>query len=409
MECGAFTMNRIQPFSLLITVLISGCGGTSNDTESSSAGNTASAFGGAAGHTQGLGGLAGSNAGNSSGGSPGGSLGVGGSTGGSQAGAVGYAGGATVISDDGKRLVVLPLFFVPTDSYLSDNEAASSRSLLLEHMLVAQRRYQILLQADTFYFEVADPAIYHAKRATVDYDQGVPDSAHVMTKELLDWKGEDRNKSRHVFVVMFVRQPNVNCGGSLACMGGSRPFNGRQGTGGGFTQLEYQSLVSDSPYPFQSTIIHELGHAFGLTHADCYGEDMSNSVSIMSYDPTHHSRGLVESTTPGVFLPEEYYLLNLAKQAFPHYVYDATKHNPTNKSLVNVDGRCEIPAMGASIGPMERFGYQLFWDGALVSGADAQFMTLGEGKDNCQWNITTYGSTKVVRCLYDGVLIGTNQ
>jgi hypothetical protein len=65
--------------------------------------------------------------------------------------------------------------------------------------------------------------------------------------------------------------------------------------------------------------------------------------------------------------------------------------------------------MDESIGPMDRVGYQLYWDGSLVSGPDAQFFTLGAAKDNCQWNIATYSESKVVRCLYDGVPIGTNE
>jgi hypothetical protein len=350
----------------------------------------------------------------------GGTSSLGGSASGGASGQAGEGGGdlggagtggqsGSVIPDDGSRLVVLPILFVPTDSTLSEDEAARSRSLLLEHMLLAQRRYQLLLQTDTFYFEVRDPAVYQATLTAAQYNQASPDSAHVMTKELLDWQQETRNDSRHVFVALFVRPPDAPCGGEVSCMGGSRPFNGRQGTGGGFTQLEYTSLVSDSPYPFQSTLIHELGHAFGLTHSDCFGEDMNSSVSLMSYDPSHHSQGLVESATPGVFLPEEYYLLDLANQAFPSFVYDATTHNPTNKTLVNVEGQCEIGAMDGSIGPMERLGYQLFWDGSLVSGPDAQFYTLGGAKDNCQWNIDTYADSKVIRCLYDGVLIGTNE
>ena len=50
--------------------------------------------------------------------------------------------------------------------------------------------------------------------------------------------------------------------------GGGRTFNGPPHTGGGVIRLELSWLMTAKNFPFLSTLIHELGHAFGLFHAD---------------------------------------------------------------------------------------------------------------------------------------------
>ena len=188
-------------------------------------------------------------------------------------------------------------------------------------------------------------------------------------------------------------------------MGGARPFNGRQGTGGGFVQLEYADLTQDDPHPFLSTVTHELGHAFGLTHSTCYGEDLYTGQSIMSWNGSHHSSGTTESATPGIFLPEEYFLLDKAEVAFPDFQYRAGDHNPISRALVGVDGHCELGAMDGSLGPLARQGYQLYFDGVLVSGPETQYWTMEQAMDNCSWNLANNAS-QPIRCVYEGVRFG---
>ncbi len=85
--------------------------------------------------------------------------------------------------------------------------------------------------------------------------------------------------------------------------GGGRPFNGGFNTGGGIVIMSSNGL--DRAPNFQSTLQHELGHAFGLPHVDVYGYDMQTNMSMMSYNPSHHTNGFEPSATPGRFIPED--------------------------------------------------------------------------------------------------------
>lgn len=268
--------------------------------------------------------------------------------------------------DQPDRLTVLPVLFVPSDSSISANDAEAARGLLREHLKITQRRYQILLGTDTFHFQVEEPGIYHGALTTLGYMNATPDPAHVMARELLAWKGENRTTSRHVFVSVLIRPAGQPCGvdGRNCLAGGGRTFNGGFGTGGGIVHMEYQSLLCDPsnglyrdfPYPFLSTIEHEIGHAFGLVHVsttdgrtlDCYFlQDAELSPSIMGYNPSHHSACLQESADPGIFEPEEYFLLDRNKLAFPNFFFVPAVHNPTGRDLVRVyNGECEQGPMG---------------------------------------------------------------
>lgn len=87
-------------------------------------------------------------------------------------------------------------------------------------------------------------------------------------------------------------------------------------TGGGIVILAADSLVKSTN--FQSTLQHELGHACGLVHVDCYGYSLASSPSIMSYNPAHHTDGMKPSQNPGGLIPEDYRVLGMNHRLFPH-------------------------------------------------------------------------------------------
>ena len=130
-------------------------------------------------------------------------------------------------------------------------------------------------------------------------------------------------------------------------------------------------------YPFLSTLIHELGHAFGLTHADCHGHDMDTNRSMMSSNTHLWSKGFSLSVPPPVFNPEEYLMLAQNKLAFPNFNFIPARHNPRGKSLATVDS-CDLSWMDESIGEyrdMPGMGFELFYDGERINGPEAAFYT----------------------------------
>lgn len=194
-----------------------------------------------------------------------------------------------------------------------------------------------------------------------------------MLAELLRWRGVDRYASV-VFLAIYV-------GAGDPIGGGGRTFNGAPGTGGGYVEMDHASLVADRPYPFQSTLVHELGHAFGLTHVDCHGRDLATDDSIMSYAREHWSRGLERSARPGTVNPEERFVLSLIPDAFAG-VQPAT---PEGLDLARIQ-RCFLGPMADTVGPLRDLpgvGYELYYDGKRVNGPDAALYSRATAEASC--------------------------
>lgn len=301
------------------------------------------------------------------------------------------------------RLIVQPVFFLPSDNSSIPRDAIERYSdLLLAHLNLAREHWRRILRTDTFEISAEGTRVHYARRPGAYYT--IPtgtDAAHIMLKELFDAYGDNRNTSRFIYLVIYARPAGPLQG---AMLGGARTMNGMPGTGGGFAHLELSSLLSDYPYPFQSTLAHELGHAFGLTHPDCYGYSLSENDSVMSYNLRHRSKSLPYSPGLGGLNSEEYYAIALNRLAFPNFVFDQAVHNPGNRNLDNAVESCFLGEMGPYIGQISqkrRVGYELFFNGQRVNGPDAKFYTWGQALSNCRYNVTSKTNI-TVECSFDG-------
>lgn len=304
------------------------------------------------------------------------------------------------------RVKIYPLFFIPSDATVDAKIIESSRAHFQAHLLLSQKRFKALLQTDTFECETTLAEIYRSRHPSAYYftnPTNKPDRAHLVVKELFTWKNEDRLSSKRVYVTLFARPVTKPFGSDpFPPVGGARPFNGPPGTGGGYVEMEWSALSNDSPYSFQSTLMHELGHAFGLVHPDSFGYSQTNNLSIMSYNPSHAVAGATTNLRPVILNPEDFFLLSQNRLVFPHFHFDPKLHNPQGRKLERL---AHLYAMDETIGPFPRVagrGYELFFDGNRVNGPETIFWTRDEARDNYLWNLKNNKSIKV-EAAYDGI------
>ncbi|NCW98566.1 MAG: hypothetical protein EBW71_06190, partial [Betaproteobacteria bacterium] len=185
-------------------------------------------------------------------------------------------------------------------------------------------------------------------------------------------RASNRYREHSVFVFILVN-PNMQIY-RPHWGGGGRSFNGGVNGGGGLVVLEYRRLR----HSFYSTLIHELGHAFGLRHVDCFGQSMTESDSLMSYNPRHRSRGAEIALNPGTLSEGERLTLLLNPRIFPH------QHDLA--SLQEQSNACVLPAMDSYLGgvpTVHGLGYDLLFNNRMVSGFDAMFYTKAQAKRHC--------------------------
>lgn len=222
-----------------------------------------------------------------------------------------------------RAISVLPVFFVPT-AQPSPSQGQSKR--LMRHLKWSQTRYgELLGHQTTFAIAEQKPRVYRSHRPLQFYRAQPEESAPQIVSELLADLHYNRLNCPFVLLVVMMNPKDD------FPQGGGRPLNGGFNTGGGLTILSSFAL-DRSPY-FQSTLQHELGHAFGLPHVDVYGYDMKTNASMMSYDPRHHTKGFTESRRPGKFIPEDLRGLALNTRAFPGFHFDPEKDVPRGYSI----------------------------------------------------------------------------
>ena len=286
-----------------------------------------------------------------------------------------------------ERIRVKPVFLLVGDSSAEISE--KDKMAFLRHLEIAQKHYKEFLKTDTFV--LADiAAVKSNKSQEYFFTDKQFDSAHKIVSMLLAKFGYDRWDCPFVFVVVVNRQFK----GGENYFGGGRTFNGPPNSGGGIVLLEMDSLRKDFPYPFQSTLVHELGHAFGLVHPDALGYDLYTNDSIMSYNQEHRSKGFKQSSTPGGLNPEEYLMLSFNKRVFPGFRIEDVKVNeqPLKKLVF-------LGPMNETIGPFKHFagvGYELFYNGKKVNGPEAALYDYSTALANLKWNVENRPGVEVL-------------
>jgi hypothetical protein len=230
------------------------------------------------------------------------------------------------------RVQVRPVFFAPSDEA---EPTAEQKRRFARHLDWCHRRYDEVLRGRDNFTLADGPALVHRSRVSLAELRAAPESgAPRLTGELLAATHTNRFNCPYVFVIV-VMNPYDDFP-----IGGGRPLNGGYNTGGGIVILS--SFALDNLPNIQSTLQHELGHAFGLPHVDVYGHDMKTDNSIMSYNPAHHTRRMRPSPKPGILMPEDLRGLSFNRRAFPNLTFRPARDIPAGYAL----------APAVALGPM---------------------------------------------------------
>jgi hypothetical protein len=202
---------------------------------------------------------------------------------------------------------VKPVFFVPQGEAAP---TAEQTRRLTEHLARCRERYREMLRnRDTFTMAPGEVLVSRSPTTLSGLKASPESGVPRITGELLQAANSTRFNCPYVYVVVV-----MDPGGTLPGSEG-RPFNGGFNLGGGVVALS--SFALDRLPKLQSTLQHQLGHAFGLPHVGAYGHDMKTSASIMSDNPSHDTNGMQPSPNPGVLGSEDIRGLALDRRIFP--------------------------------------------------------------------------------------------
>lgn len=258
------------------------------------------------------------------------------------------------------ELAVLPVFLIPSDQNGAVGDVDLAAENFSAHLQMARRKYQTMLASNgtsrgTFtlaswdevtqdahpvqsYEAMVEPLIVDipdtAMQVNAEYEAGVYD----FLAPVLDAAGCVQATCPFVFAVSIVGDP-------LAAEG-ARKLNHGLSNGGGVAFFNYDAGPLGISEPgatttFQSTLLHELGHAFGLPHIFDYCEGGGcpatharwTSSSIMAYtlanqiagcgypnpsgDPCEYPTDAIVDAMPGTLMAEDIRVLDHNDRGFP--------------------------------------------------------------------------------------------
>lgn len=204
------------------------------------------------------------------------------------------------------QISVQPVFFIPKGQ---SQPTEKQKNDFLRHLKWTHKKYLELLGGrDTFILNKDSFLLINGKYSLSHYRKLPERAALQFSSEILEQTGFNRFNCPYIFTVMVVNSEDHFPAGS------GRPFNGGINTGGGVMIMSTGTL-DRSPLT-QSTLEHELGHAFGLPHVDVYGYDMGSNDSLMSYNLDHHTNYFKESKKRSILIPEDIRALKLNRRVF---------------------------------------------------------------------------------------------
>jgi hypothetical protein len=219
-----------------------------------------------------------------------------------------------------QHVSVLPVFFVPRGQA---GPTPKHIDMVMKHLEITQQCYKDMLKGrDTFTIAESGP-------------QEVPDRLTLVSLKKLPGKERTKYLLRRLFKHFEINRFNcpyvflviIMCPNEAWPPAGGRPINGGFNGGGGIAVFSSNKFDAVAPL-IQGSFQHELGHAFGLVHVDCYGYDQYANKSVMSYNKENVWSGYNHPRERGILIPEDIRALSMNKRVFPNLYSDPKQDVP---------------------------------------------------------------------------------
>ena len=353
------------------------------------------------------------------------------------------------------------------------NRAKKNLSAQLQ---TAQLKYEYMIEESTgqnmgsfalstwndhyFASEIFNPAVHNSidpyifvSRYNMDTMVGQLENAdYNVISEILDELELDRYNCPYIFFTIYLFDPSPDNTHAGKPGGGGRPLN-YGFDGGGYLHLSYTSMRNNHIPGTHglSTIIHELGHTFGMPHvwsyqtpqeADLYGNAACSAIplesinfskycssSIMSYNQSNWIEGGIKTSPPegtgegrennfyclfedtpsfkdsvrnlpGILIPENIEQLGRNDVSFPDLSYSAALYPGYTVRIHNGYGDTTLPVLEKEY---SHTGYMFNYEEV-----EETFMRprWSRAKGNAHGKSKHSSGRLNIRCAYDGVKMG---